>query len=264
MVVKAFKLSDYNVSNLPDELSGMSFFKEVNFFHLNSPQPLAVAKCKMEADSFALLLETVAPGKRYNDAFEEMAELPSDGPEQKEAFEKYKTALAKAGAALGELQAVSPQILGPIPKKIFNRLDERRNKLNEPEIKAIISQDLDPNLLIEYLRHVKQAALDVDHYMTYNHGDGHMGNYFYNDEEDRFTMIDLERLHKTIDYEGNPRGSMGFDYVRFLEDLEGRAIGKITESQLEELKKRFQSILFANSGKIRPKSSKNYIMLIKN
>jgi Phosphotransferase enzyme family len=257
LIVKAFVVSQNFSSRMPAELSAMAFIRESLNEYIRVPEPLAVGKCIFEESTYALLIETVAPGIRYSDLAVKLAKHPLNTSSRREAFEVLSEGIKAAAAGLAELQRESSSQHGPFPYTYFERLEEKLELLmNSP--KALTAYKLEPLRLVNYVRDLKSEVLSNEYPRVYCHGDGHLSNYFYHANDNAFTMIDLDLFHRSIDYYERPLGPIGFDYIRFLEDLEAKTIDVLTYDEFNELKCFFQDSFIEVAGQLPPENLQKF------
>lgn len=252
LIAKAFFIPPAALSKFPAELSAMALILESCMDHVHASKPLAIGKCISNGTTYALLVETVAQGTRYSDAVNEIADYPLGSADRIKAFDIFKKGVIEAGAALGELQKISPAAIGPLSYEKLAKLEEKLDVFCDSPAAVLASKYIPQDELVDYIQYIKEQALAVQHELVYCHGDGHMGNYFYEPVSNTFTMIDLERMHNSIDFHGYPLGPKGFDYVRFLEDLEARAVDQLTQEELAELKSAFIDSFLNVAGELPP------------
>lgn len=238
-VVKAFQEPTASNSHFLPELSAMAFIQKGGFTFLHTAEPLALSKCHFNSFDYVLLVESVAPGKRLVDYIYAVSAQPEKSPERKVALEQLKQAMASAGKGFGELVKASPRRRGMFPQEQIEKLDSRLNKyLNSPT--AQFYQDLLPfEELINYIKSLLKQARDMEHYYVYSHGDAHSRNCLYDSERDIFTLIDLGRLHESMDGDGTPWGHVGYDFMRFLEDMQMKSVGLLTAEEVQQMQQAF-------------------------
>lgn len=206
VVIKAFK----NCNRFLPEISGLNLISELKWTYVVPIQPLAVGKYR----DWAFLLETKAKGKRLDEF------LTSPHLEK---------ALTRMAISLVELHQIKSKTF-LFPSAIINKYEEKLAKILDT-LSEELSKHLDLARFADYVRSVKDQAAPLSISYSYWHGDAHLGNMFYNDEEDRFYFIDVAKMHASIDLHGEPLQDGAYDLFRAEENFRRLTLGILSEEE---------------------------------
>jgi len=233
-VVKALRNPKSSFSHFAWEISAMAFLEEQKFQASNNVKLLAVGKAYTKDICYGLILETAAPGMRFLDFMRGIASA-----ERKSYFAKILRAYTQAGYALGELQASRPPELGDFPEESCEKIKNALQEYLKTPAAQLHSAELDPEMLTDYVQQVLENIKKVEHYRVIWHGDAHIGNFIYAHDSNTFTMIDLGRMHESIALDGHPMGDLGYDYIRFCDDMDIKCRGLFTVQEREQIREHF-------------------------
>lgn len=215
-VIKAFK----NCTRLLPEISGLNLIQELKLTYVIPIRPLAVGRYH----SWGLLLETKAKGKRLD-------EFLTDP--------HLKKALLRMAESLAELHQIKSPIQGPLP--FLDNYDEKLKKIwDNPALLSELSHHFDLDDFKEYLLSVKKEAMDLSISYSYFHGDAHLGNMFYDEQEDHFYFIDVAKMHQSIDSHSVPLQDGSYDFFRASENFRRLSLGILKEEEFQYLLETFE------------------------
>lgn len=223
------------------ELVSMQTLKNLGLRQSHSITALEGAKLP---DGGALLLSP-ASGSAIDDLFERAGRLP-DGPERQVAINELRDAMRRIGVAGAELHTVPPgsavrpatalqEHIGIVKEKLEKIVAALPKLKLEKGSERLSARDLQTRVdeLIEGVKRNPGAASVI-------HGDFHPGNIFF-DKEKGVTLIDLGRLHESLDVGGRPIGPPARDYAGFHQEIThfGRIL-KLRDSEIDELSNIFK------------------------
>src|SRR5262249_900125 len=146
-----------------------------------------------------LLFETNVSGKKLDDYLHDVKENRNN-PTHQQKMEQAKIAFSSVGRALAELnlsKAEKVDFNHPIPQKFLKDLQGRIIKSISSDAAKILEEkyQLDFSKVKTLVEKLSEAICKQPFIIGYQHGDTKIGNFFYNDEKNKVSLIDLHRLH---------------------------------------------------------------------
>lgn len=203
VVVKVFPQIPKHYFKIIHELSGYQAFESLHLETIDLVKFFTLGKYQLNGIEYLLLAMSYAEGQEIRQYIEDIYKAQSSVARE-EAVYSAKEILRKLGSAVGQLhfmgsiemllpdgymEAVTSHQSAEIQKSL-NEYQERGGVHSE-ELKSYFDQ-----LLAQY------SFQDV--FFSIFHGDAHLGNFLYDKESDRITVIDSVKAHLTVDPNGLP------------------------------------------------------------
>jgi hypothetical protein len=239
-VVKVFRNPHALTSKFLPEISALELITALHLPFVKSVKPIAVALCVLPSDAaqaeYGLLLETAAAGMRIDHYVYAIANYAIASPERETIFHIAEKAFWRMGESLGRLHATRSQKLSHLPLPVLAKMQEKmRAVLDNPFIVTSLMARMPFENFYSYLNSVIVEAEQVWLHLTYQHGDAHLGNMFYDEWGDTFCFIDDALLYKSVDIYGNPLLDGSSDLLRADEHFRRKAFGFLSEKETEHL-----------------------------
>ncbi len=248
-VVKAFRSPKDLTSMFIQEISALDLIEQLSLPGVVPIKPIAFASYSNQDEEWGLLLETAAKGERIDQFIYQLGSLE---PGSKERMTFLKTCqgvfqrMAESFAKLHDrksLQSYSiPEIALTRYQKSIPTILESSFIIGELE-KHFSSDDF-----LQYVEKIKAEAVTVPLFYSYWHGDAHLGNMFYDQINNAFYFIDVANLHHAVSMKEEPLLDGTADLVEIDESLRARAIGQLSENEVEALLKSFYETYEKCSG----------------
>jgi hypothetical protein len=252
-VVKAFNHPELVSGKLLPEVSAMLFLEELQIETLKGVRPLAAGKCTSAGKPFGLLVESVATGRRLDQYILDITDLPLGDPERIKRFQKVIHIFEVIGRNYAKLQKVNTSVSKPLTNDLFKKLQNQFRNLEHPQIITLLEGKLDLEAVKDEIKSTTKQLQDIPFRCAYQHGDPTLKNIFYNEERDGITLIDIHRMHHSIDSSGNPQSDGCFDFVRISEVLKGKICEKLTDEEAQKLREVFKRSFLAEGGYLDPR-----------
>ncbi len=195
------------------EVDGLMYLNHQPMGNAHAPRVLALGETELHGQQTGIVAMGMAPGR----SIDEIVAAVPQAADRQAALASLRTAVKDGGGALADLHSSAP---GSGTRAPMAYLEMYRKKL-----------DLTLQSLDKYSDHVQALGLDmrdirraVDEAWAgvqrnpgtngVVHGDGHMGNLIVGDDH-QVTFIDFNRLHQSLDRQGEPNGSPSRDVGKF-------------------------------------------------
>lgn len=257
-IAKGFLSKDAR-NELAQEMRAQQMLGNLGLQESTTPQGLGVGMCSVlvkeqvrgketlvEKRCF-LMLQTVAPGQGVDDYLAAVG--TSD--ERTQAMEAAKAAVKQTAKALAELhKAKASTEATPITSKLItdhlamklNILENNAKTLSLPGIdfknlkRATITS---PTPLRVFSERISGEFLARPGQGSINHGDAHPGNFFYDADTNKVTMIDLPASSST--YDGtNGLMSSAWDSQNFISKIAHNRTKGMTTQEVRQLERTFK------------------------
>jgi hypothetical protein len=234
--VKIFRNPRLQISKFLPEISALDLIAQLQLPHVNPIEPLAAALCECAGDSYGVLLETAATGLRVDQYVYAIANQSDGSKERKMVLKSAERAFWRMGESLAHLHSIHTEDVHPLPCAIMEKMDA---KIRDVQANAFIVSSLSDYVLLDtfrtYLDLVKEQVKPIRISLTYQHGDSHLGNMFYDESQDKFYFIDNALLYKSVDIQGNPLLDGSSDVIRADEHFRRKAFGFLKQQETEHL-----------------------------
>lgn len=235
-VIKAFRYPRLADSKFLPELSALDALSNLKLPQVGSIEPLAVAICRCEEMEYGLLLETAATGKRMDQYIYAAAENPVGSQERQKSLDLARCAFIRMGASLAHLHRTKSTFLQPFSKEAIAKMNQKRiDILNNPFIIECLQNKIDVSDWNAYLDKMINQVEQITNFASFQHGDAHLGNMFYDADQDLFYFIDVAKLHRSLSLQGEPLLDRTVDILRADENLRRKAIGLLSDEEIEVL-----------------------------
>lgn len=235
-VVKAFLNPRELSSKFLPEISALNLLEDLALPHVTPIKPLGFARYTDGKQEWGLLIETAASGKRLDQYIFQLAKPDLNSEELQSRLKIAEKAFYRTGQCLAELHKIKSPIPAIIPLSERNKFDDKLTRLLEnPVIVNELSKNICMSDFIEYLNAIRNQILDVPVPCSYWHGDAHLGNMIYDETNDRFSFIDVAKMHRSVDLYGLPLLDGTIDLMRVEENLHRKALSIIPEKEINRL-----------------------------
>lgn len=235
-VVKAFKNPRSLSGRFLPEISSLEFIEKLSIPGVQPIRPLAYAAYSSQGEEWGLLLETAAKGLRIDQFIYRLGVLRPDSKEREAYFTICQLVFRRLGESFARLHAEKSTRPSPVLSQDIERFDQKVSKILEnPLIMQAIQTRFSADAFFLYLENVRAEALKASIFYSYWHGDAHLGNLFYDADEDRVAFIDVAKLHRSLSINDEPLLDGTIDLVRVEENLRRIALGYLSEAEVEKL-----------------------------
>lgn len=249
-VIKVFEKPFELKGKFLREYCGLDFLADLKSSHLNVIQPLSLAILEFNQNTYGLLLETAAIGKRMDEFLFDLEKFEPGSEAREQGLDSAKKALTRMAEALAAFHSTKSDQPGSLIDDDLKDLEKRKKKiLNNPNVVEEISKKIDIEQLFNYIEEKKIAAMQVPIFYTYLHGATHFGNVFYDSETNLITLIDVGALQRSFDKNGQPRACEFVDLLRPERDLFKKGISILSKEELELLCNAFHETYENFAGK---------------
>lgn len=228
-VIKAFRSPFKLGSKFLAELSSIQFLQRLNLTHIGGITPLDTAQGRFENEEWVFLLETAAPGIRLDQFIYQIYFNQC-------TYETALNAYYAFGKALAEFHCCNSHQLAPLSARCFN---DFANYLEEVLKHTQATHDLKERIdLTQFeisIRQVIERAKNILIPLTYQHGDAHMGNIFFDIATAKVTFIDVAVMNHSFSKDFEPLANGFADLYRADEYFKRKADGFLTNNQIEEI-----------------------------
>ncbi|MCE5317928.1 MAG: aminoglycoside phosphotransferase family protein [Parachlamydia sp.] len=232
-VVKAFRNPETLGSMFLPELSAMTLLQDLKLTKLKGVKPLRIGKCQAGALPYGLLLESLAPGKLV---YQYILEIGlAQEPARSLAIQKVARMFHVIGQAFAQLHKKHAELSEPFPEDLKQKMRQKLAALDSPEVQAKLEGKIDQQALSRYAEKVIDEAAQVPMVPCFQHGDPHWKNVFYDEEKELVTLIDVGKLHRSVDIEGKPLSDGTYDLVRVQESLVRNSLRLLTAAEVQKL-----------------------------
>lgn len=239
-IVKAFRNPRELSSKFLSEISALDFIQQLSMPGIVAINPIAFAIYSNQGEEWGLLLETAAKGQRIDQFVYRLGDFAPNSREREAFFEICEKVFRRMAESFAALHARKSSRSFFIPMQNIEKYNHKLSEvLENPFIIREIVKHFPLDIFIQYVEKIKTDAINVPIFYSYWHGDAHLGNMFYDDSEDIFYFIDVAKLHHSISIKGEPLLDRTMDLVRIEENLRRKAIGLLSESEVEKLLKSF-------------------------
>ncbi len=248
-VVKAFQHPrDLSGKFLP-EISALDLIAELALPGVAPVTPIAFALYRKDGEEWALLLETAAKGQRIDQFVYQAGALQPASKERLDFLNVCHKAFRNLGEGFAKLHARKSTLPNYLPQQDIVKYDQKLFQiLNSPFIQEELHKRIPIENFVRYIECIKREASHFPIYYSYWHGDAHLGNLFFNEQEEAIYLIDVARMHQSISIQGEPLLSGTMDLIRVDESLRRKAIGHLSEEELDKLLHTFYSAYEECSG----------------
>ena len=215
LVVKAFKHVELVKCDFLPELSAMDFLSRHPEFEIAFSRPLAVGKTQIDGVWYGLLAQSPAPGVRLDALFTD-AWKSLQGEERESKIAELEGLFFTVGATFARFNV--PGKKAPIDPKFTQRL---RKKM------AFLADEFPEE--IERIEQKIAEAEKLTFTQGFAHFSPHYANVFYIAEEGKIALIDLAKMHKSLDIEERPLSFSAYDLARFLYSFEKNAHDRLLQ-----------------------------------
>lgn len=226
-VVKAFREPTSYKSRYLLEIASNALIEQNPSAHFSTVDILGSALCVFQKTSFALLLETPAPGKRLDQFAFQAATLDIHDPLRQVKMAEAKEAFFAAGAALARFYQMGNLSWKCLSQDSAHKIYKKLAKLK--------TQKIDQTALQVYVDKVVHEALKVPFMSGFQHGAAHVRNLFYHPELKQITFIDNGHLVKSFEADWQPTGDPAQDLVRLQESLFHKACHLLTIEEMDAI-----------------------------
>lgn len=235
-VVKAFKNPHTLSSKFLQEISALELLQSLDLPHVGTICPMAAAIGIHNGEPLGLLLQSAASGIRMDQYVYAVSQLPPESSARRDLLKSVEKAFKRMGESLAHLHNHRSIQCVPLPKDYFKKLDEKIKAVFEDSfIRHSIALYMPLETFTSYLHFVIQQAKEVSLHLSYQHGDSHLGNMFYDEAEDKLYLIDNALLHKSLDRHKNPLLDGTSDLLRADEHFRRKSFGFLSQEEVEHL-----------------------------
>ncbi|MCE5318369.1 MAG: phosphotransferase [Parachlamydia sp.] len=257
-IAKGFLSKDAK-NEFAQEMRAQQFLGNLGLQESTTPQGLGVGMCSVMVreevrgkETFVekrcfLMLQSVAPGQGVDDYLAEVG--TSD--DRTQAMETAKSAVKQTAKALAELhQAKANQEATPITSKQITTHLSQKLSILENHAKTLSLPGIDfknlkratitsPSFVRVFSEQISREFLSHPGKGSILHGDAHPGNFFYDAETNKLTMIDLPSSSPT--YDGtNGLMSSAWDSQNFVFKIANNRMNGMTSKEVSELERTFK------------------------
>ncbi len=208
-----------------DEILGIYLLDNLKYCKLQGIEILALGKYedKKSKTFHVMIAESVAPGKLIEDYIHEAIKLKAGSEERKEAFFEIAKIMKIFGKALADFhtkkQTTNQGLHPQYEKSFFTLCQQVTNLLDKYPQKGLTSGDL-WHLYQTHLSRLKVKKLN----WSFTHGDSNLGNFFFDNDTNEITVIDLPTAKPSIGKDLHPIGIAAEDYTNIIDQLELRKL----------------------------------------
>lgn len=234
-ILKAFCKPREPSSLFLPEIVALDFIKQQNLPNIIPVESLALALSQSENIEWGLLLQTAAKGQRL-DTFIRNIHEKKQSPTTRELYlKKAATAFNRMGSSLAQLHSNRSTTLKPFPQVNIDRFIKKWEEVQCTDtLMTKLQSHLDLNQFSAYVQSQINVVREVFIYCSYNHGDAHLNNMFYDELNDHFYFIDVSKMYKSIGHH-EPLLDGTLDLLRAEENFQRKAIGHLTEEEMSLL-----------------------------
>lgn len=252
-VIKLFQHPFELAGKFLPELSGMDLLINLNLRGVRPVYPLAVAQGHYKGKVYGLLIETAGAGQRMDQYLYQLAKQKDIFLHQ-ESLQIAVKAFKRMGESLARLHALKSDVPSALAESAQITMEDRINEVfRNPFILEILSRKINITDLVDCLEKVKQEAIDVPIYPSHAHADAHLGNMTYDKDADEFSFIDLSRVHRSVDSEGNPLLSAFVDIIRPEQNLLKKGLTILSQEEIETLSETYYEGYQTVAGEVDPR-----------
>lgn len=249
--VKAFKNPQQMPSKFLYEISALNFIEQLNLPHMGTIYPLAFARYRDQNQQWGLLLESLAQGKRIDHSIAQLAEQSLNTKQRQLDLDLICKAFHQMGKTFASFHRITSANLASIPSDIVEKYEKQLSQiLDDSIIVNELSNHVSLSHFIQVMEEIKQAALHTPVVYTYFHGDAHLGNLFYNDEQDLVFFIDVAKMHQSIDLYNFPLSDGTVDLLWIEDSFLRHAIGRLTKEEINILLQKFYESYEMEQGQL--------------
>lgn len=250
-IVKAFCNPRQLSSKFLPEISALDFIKELALPSVGAIEPLAVASYREGSNEWGLLLESVAKGKRMDQYILELGQQELGSEQRQNHLQVAQSAFIRMGQSLAELHAIKSPQPGSLPLSDFQKYDDKLMQvMDDSFIVKELAEHLSISDFYNYVQEIKDQCLQVPIFYTYWHGDAHLGNLFYDQEQDVFYFIDVAKMHRSIAAQEQPLLDGTIDLLRVEENFRRKALDLLTEEEVNLLLTSFYQAYEDQAGQL--------------
>ncbi len=248
-VVKAFKNPKELSSKFLPEISALDFIEQLPMPGVASIKPIAFAIYSNQHEEWGLLLESAAKGQRTDQFVYQLGALAQGSKEREACLKVCQGVFQRIAESFAKLHARKSAQPSTITATNFTKYENYVSTILQS---SFIIQELEKHIsrddFLKYVEKIKAETLHVPLFYSYLHGDAHLGNMFYDPNEDVFYFIDIGKLHQSVSITGEPLLDGTVDLVYIDENLRSRALGLLSEKEVEALLKSFYETYEKCSG----------------
>ncbi len=234
-VIKAFHDPDSVIGKFLPELSAMALLRERQMETLITIDPVAIGKCCWHGKRYGVLVQTVAPGMRVDQFLFEINAFSPGTIERKEIMRKAVRLFERIGKSFAELHEGPKSTVTALSKRNLRTLQVKFKALLDEKTLALIEDKIDLEALKTEVDRVSQEVARIKFVACFQHGDANIKNIFYDEISDLIIFIDVSRLHRSIDYNGNPLMDGVYDLIYLQESLICNGIGILSDEEIKNL-----------------------------
>lgn len=239
-VVKAFQEPRLLDSRFLQEISAIDLIQQLKLPGITPIEQYAFALCYEGNNTWELLLESAACGKRLDQYVYEVAHQEVGSDKRMKCLEIAKKAFRSLGTSLAHLHSSRASSLTPIPSSLVAKYHVKlATVLSNEFISNALSKCVAIPDFVDYVEGVKDETLSVALHYTYIHGDAHLGNLFYDETKESCCFIDVAGMHRSVDIQGQPILHGTIDLVRVEDSLDFKARNLLTREEVKGLKTSF-------------------------
>jgi hypothetical protein len=217
------------------ELSAMALLRDREMKTFKGVNPLIVGKCHWKGKNYGLLVEIVAPGIRMDKCVEKIAANPKYSIDRKLEMEKAIHLCECFGQSIAELHEVHENLSTGLSKDALKRIRRKVEKLFDERVKSFLEGKIDVNALTSLVDRLYREAIASPFVPCYQHGDLNLNNVFFDESSGLITAIDVHRMHRSIDINGNPLSDGVYDLIHIKESLIHHLLGYLTDEEISLL-----------------------------
>ena len=188
------------------EISSMELLHNLDLMQSEIVSPIALGRATNFDKNYYLIVESPGKGATIKSLIDRIS-YQQDGDKRKEALELVEKAVSAQGRVIGELHSYS------------NTDENFKSDYMEWNIEAIAArlksrndELLSIDDLVQPIKNLIMAYQEMPHAYRYNHGDPNLGNFLYDDETDKLTLIDVNFMNYSIGQDGRPKYKNVDDY----------------------------------------------------
>lgn len=237
-IVKAFRSPRDLLSKFVPEISALDLIQQLQMSGVVPIKPIAFASYSNQDGEWGLLMETAAKGQRIDQFVYQLGNLVPDSKEREAFLEVCKLVFRRMAESLAELHARKSSQPFSIPERdLAKYVNKVFNILESPFIIEELEKRCSADDFFQYIEKIKANTSNVPVFYSYLHGDAHLGNMFYDLAEDAFYFIDVAKLHLSVSINEEPLLNGTKDLMSVEGNLLRRAIGVLSENEVEALLK---------------------------
>jgi len=231
MVVKVFENPFNPAGYFIAELSGYQIASTINGKNFNIISAKAVGKAIIDGKTYGFLAISPAVGTNMQNLILKMLRCKPFSPERAAALRVAQHAFERLGKALAELHQIRVEKNVTVHHTLVERAKQNLNSAV-----TLLSEEnhgINIEALKQYFEQLKKELVKVKTTRSLAHGDPNLGNFIYHEKNNVISIVDLARLHRAVDQDGNPIQNAAIDFMGVLNIISlNKAFGMNEEERI--------------------------------